>query len=370
MTRALALGDSQIGVQTVTLESQAQVLDRIADAAIEHDADLVIHGGDVFEGAIVLPEHLRVFIDFVARLRETGIPLLLLRGNGRHDMATREVHALDVLREIEGITVSDRPETIAMPGCNVTTLPWTKLARDDLDAGRLVEIARSERTGIGNDLPHILALHWSISGASLPTGLPVDQLHEPVIEWADLDALGFDCVIASHIHKSQRLDHPELGDATPGFYTGSPQPLNHGESGYEHGVWLVDVEPGACSLEFLAIESPQFLTIDGDIDQLGGDVLPSAMYDITPGSIVRLRYKGTREDDSFIDKDWLRREILAAGASRVTIEPQILREVRARAETLTQELSEIDALALYCEAQMIDPEMGEAMGDRLREWIS
>jgi DNA repair exonuclease SbcCD nuclease subunit len=87
----------------------------------------------------------------------------------------------------------------------------------------------------------VLLLHWSISGASLPTGLSVDQLHEPVLEWAELDALGFDLIIASHIHVPQRLDDPKLGDATMGIYTGSPQPLSHGEGHYQHGVWLAEI---------------------------------------------------------------------------------------------------------------------------------
>ena len=380
MTRILALGDTQLGVGTVTLESQAQVLDRIADAAIDRQADLVLHGGDVFEGPVVLPEQMRVFLDFARRLRDHEIPLLVLRGNGRHDMATRDVHALDVLREVDGITVSDRADTICMPGCNVSTLPWTKLAREDRDAEQLVEIARNMLDGIPHDLPHILALHWSISGASLPTGLPVDQLHEPVLEWGDLDGLGYDCVIASHIHKAQGLDRPELGDTTRGFYTGSPQPLNHGESGYEHGVWIVDAEPGSVALEFLPIESPQFKTIDWhqreDDDSweftLGAEQADGwAMYEpIGPGDIVRVRYTATREQDATIDKDAIRRELLAAGASRVTIEPQITREVRARVETMTQELGPLEALHIYADAQGIDEQTNGRMVERLREWIA
>ncbi len=81
-----------------------------------------------------------------------------------------------------------------------------------------------------------------------------------------------------------------------------------------------------------------------------------------------MRYTATREQDATIDKDAIRRELLAAGASRVTIEPSITREVRARDERMTQELSDLDALALYCEAQGYELRMTEQMVVRLKEW--
>ncbi len=87
-------------------------------------------------------------------------------------------------------------------------------------------------------------------------------------------------------------------------------------------------------------------------------------------AIVRVRYTATREQDATIDKDAIRRELLAAGASRVTIEPTITRDVRARDERMTQELSDLDGLALYCEAQGLDAGMAERMGARLRQWIA
>ncbi len=371
MTRILATGDTQIGATTVTLESQANVLEQIADAAIREHVDLVLHGGDVFEGPIVTPEQLALFAGWVAKLRAHGIPVVAVSGNGTHDQAMRAVNALAIFAEIPGVTIACSPMNIQAAGVTISCLPWTSTAlltasRNGGDRDATHDHAAALLGGIAQDLhdqadqmPNILLAHWSISGASLPTGLPVDQLREPVIEWADLDAIGFDAVVAAHIHKAQRLDDPALGDTTPGVYVGSPQPLSHGEGGYEHGVWLLDVEAGEVSLVFLPIEAPRFVTIDLDPEDLGGDVYK-----------IHVRYRASREQDSFIDKESFRRDLLAAGASRVTIEPNITREVRARDERMTQELSDLDALALYCEAQGIDTGMAERMGDRLREWIA
>jgi hypothetical protein len=124
----------------------------------------------------------------------------------------------------------------------------------------------------------------------------------------------------------------------------------------------------AVSLEFIPIDSPAFVTVDIVNPEAWGSLdLPIA---VQQDAIIRIRYQATREQDAVVDKDRIRRELLAAGAARVTIEPQITREVRARVETLTQDLSETDALALYAGAQGIEPAMAERMGSRLREWIA
>ncbi len=380
--RLLSLGDNQLGVATVTLESQERVWDQIVTIAIENGADGVLHGGDLFEHATPTADVVAVFRRPLARLRDAGIPMLLIRGN--HDGAVKPVDAIDVFHEYPGLRVSQRPELIRFAGAQIVTLPWVHSGRlvaaangGDRDAihqhamALLLQAARDLYAEASGDLPTVLLAHWSISGASLPTGLPVDQLREPVIEWADLDAIGFDAVVAAHIHKAQRLDDPALGDTTPGVYVGSPQPLSHGEGGYEHGVWLLDVEPGNVGLEFLPIESPQFLTFDQEYHHFGPDDWnASRIHGVGQGDVVRVRYTATREQDATIDKDQIRRELLAAGASRVTVEPTITREVRARDERMTQELSDLDALAIYCEAQDLESDLSFHMRSRLNQWIS
>ncbi len=256
MTCLLAFGDTQLGVGTVDLADQRDVLDRIVQVAVDRNVDAVLHGGDVFEGPVVTPEQLRTFLNGVAPLRAHGIPLLLIRGNGRHDMAVREVHALDVLREVDGITVCDSPTvSILANKVAVCCLPWVhpgrlvasmngSLTHDEADlttSQMLVRIAAHLRRKAGyGAMPVVLLAHWAISGSALPTGLPVDEMREPILSWADLDAIGYDCIIGAHIHKGQQISQP-LIDSTLGIVVGSPQPLNHGEAGYDHGVWVIDL---------------------------------------------------------------------------------------------------------------------------------
>ncbi len=52
----------------------------------------------------------------------------------------------------------------------------------------------------------------------------------------------------------------------------------------------------------------------------------------------------------------------------MTIEPQIIRKERARAQQISEQLSPVDALAAYCDANEVEPLVAERMGERLREW--
>lgn len=396
MPRLLALADTQLGVSTVDLADQAAVLDRIADVAIERKVDLVLHGGDVYEGRtsgighLITPEQQRVFLDFVARLREARISTLALTGNGVHDLAQRAVHGLDVLHEVPGIAVADSPNVYALGGFNVCALPWVSTANIlarmngavDHDAAAqtaadlLVRIAEELHRGareVHPDLPTILICHFAISGSKLPTGLSVDQMREPVLSWADLDAIGYDCIIGAHVHEPQQISQP-LIDQTLGFVVGSPQQLSFGERG-EHGVWIVDIVEhkagNAVSAEFVPIASRQFHTFTVT-DAVGLDGLAECFigWDVPDGAIVRVRYQASEEDARRIDHEALRRAYLAAGASRVTIEPQIVREARARAEGVSEEISPGEALAAWCETQDVSSELAQRMLATLKVWRS
>ncbi len=406
--KLLATGDWQAGVATVTLDDQEQVWHRIVDVALEHKVDAFLHAGDLVEGPIFTMEQLAAVRRVFARLRKADIPVLILTGNSRHDLAVRPVHALDVFKDYEGINVADSP-TVAVLADKVVVcgLPWVHAGRliaqsngsltheqaNETTAEMLLRIARHlHQTALAaaeaqaTELPTVLLAHWFVSGSALPTGLPVDQMHEPVLPWADLDAIGFDAVIAGHNHHGQRIDNPAL-DSTLGIVVGSPQQLNHGEHG-EHGCWIIDVpaltEPvslrggnagassdapagesvspsGSASAEFVPIESKQFVTIDYAPT---GEEMP----DIPEGAIVRVRYQATEDEARRIDHDDVRHELLDVGASRVTIEPQIIRKERARAQQISEQLSPVDALAAYCDANDFDPDRALAMLARLKEW--
>ncbi len=389
MTRILAFADTQLGVPTVDLQDQRDVLDKIVQVALEREVDAVLHGGDVFEGAVVTPEQLRTFIDAVRPLHEARVPLLAIRGNGRHDMAVREVNALDVLREVAGIQICDSPSiSVLADKLVVCAVPWVhpgrliaqsngSLTHDEANlttsqmlvkiAAHLHEKAQQVQAGTFGpaNLPTVLLAHWALSGSALPTGLPVDEMREPILSWPDLNEIGFDAIIGAHIHQPQQISKPEI-DSTLGIVCGSPQQLNHGETG-EHGCWIIELD-GEASAEFVPIESRLFDTFELNVDYMLSNGYEEGWSRVEPGTIARVRYEATEDQARRLDHGTIRALLLERGASRVTIEPQIIRKERARAQQINEQLGPLEALAAYCDSQDMPTDLSLRMLERLKEW--
>lgn len=410
--KLLATGDWQLGLGgPARLIDQEAVAEQIVDIAIERGVELVLHGGDVFEGPRVDPEELRAFRRPLARLRAQGIPVLVASGNGRHDQSMRAAKGLEIFQDIPGVTVALRPGAYRFDGCTVGALPWVDVGnlvaaqgggdRDDINqhaAELLVNVARgllAECRALASDLPAILLPHWSLSGASLPTGLTADAMRAPIIDSYALLGLGFEAILAAHIHRPQFFGG--LGWTEPNaagelftewpamLYVGSPSTLDHGEENHAHGVWIVDLahspqlpqavngggEPASpVTCEFVPVSGRPFVTLDvepGDGDH--GILWPEMWVDALQEAVVRVRYRATRAEQRRIDTAEIRRAILAAGAVSVKVEPEYVREDRVRVDGVHEDLAPLDAYDLYAAANDLEPELALRARVRLAQHL-
>lgn len=394
MPKLVAFGDIHLGQGTDLgrkpgdrLQDQADVLMRIADLAIEENVDGILCAGDVFEGPGIPPEHLDIFAKFIDRL-QGRIPLLVVLGNGRHDAALRDVNGLQIFNRFNNVTIAAKPDLYRFAGCAVWTLPWVHpgrlvAARNggdrdqvnedvadlllDIAARGLVDCAR-----LGG--PTILLGHWSVSGTSLPSGLPVDQLREPVIPADALEDLGFDHIVMGHIHRAQ-------GFAGHGFYVGSPMPLNFGEDPdpFAHGVSIIHTDETEdidfYAAEFRPIESPRFVTIDLEseeavVDWGLRDSIARAGVDseLLDDAIVRVRMKVDRDQLQRADLQGIR-ETLGQVARSVKIVTEVVREQRGRVQGLDEGVDELAALDLYIDANHVDGELADRMRARTSDYL-
>lgn len=370
------MGDAHLGSGTRyeresgdRLRDHAALLQVIAQTAIEHDVQAVLNAGDTFDGPSVSPAQEQVFADFVATCRDAGIPVLTLLGNGSHDLAQKPVTALEIFRHIEGVEIFTQPAVRMVGETAVCMLPWTPVSRliaargggdrDDnyaLGAQLLIEVARELRAQV--ESPCVLMLHFAVEGAALPNGLPVEEkAREPILPLAELEALGFDAVVAGHIHRAQRFDTNDVGSVgSSRFYTGSPMCLNFGEANIEHGVWLLTVDEQGATSDFLPLPSRPFVTIDVHVDALisgafdqTGDVVDGRVVD----AIARARYTATEEQARRIDHAEITRVLLDAGAHKVFILPEIVRADRARVAGVDEDLEPLAALAMWVDANEV-----------------
>jgi exonuclease SbcD len=417
--RILALADTQLGsgraLADDRLADQAQVLDAIADLAHERDVDVVLHCGDVFESRHPGEEERLVFKRWLAKITpkplfEDTRRVIIVAGN--HDLSnTALASAVDLYDRCEFVRL---PIVLDLGGASLACLPWAPIhnlvaARDsragvyEQVAEALVAIARDLRAQCPGGKPALLAAHWAISGASLPSGMSVDDLGEVVVPQEAMR--GFTWTVAGHIHKAGLF-------APAALYTGSPYPCDFGEANEEHGVWILDtedrvghvgrpVDDGLGSWKFVPLASRPLVTIDCDLTEgvsepdAPGSGVPSgesrnavapsgsltsldetdriaaaiaAHFPLTDAT-VRLRYRATEEQARRVDVPALRRLIMDAGAHKVSqVEPTIVRADRARAAGVDETLDPQASLAAWCEANQVEAGKREALAGLLQRW--
>jgi DNA repair exonuclease SbcCD nuclease subunit len=196
--------------------------------------------------------------------RGVGCDIVAICGN--HDVESADTPiALELLEDV--VDVYRQPAIAETRAGALALLPWTPVSRlvaqrgggdrDDTHAlagELLIESARDLRAQRDGRL--VLVPHWSIEGASTPTGILTDEFREPVIPLAELVALGFDAVLAAHIHRQQVLNQDPLV-----AYVGSPAPVDFSEGSVAHGCLLLD----DIASMFVPIESRPFVTLDYDL---------------------------------------------------------------------------------------------------------
>jgi DNA repair exonuclease SbcCD nuclease subunit len=380
--RALAVGDLHAGAGSDLgrepgdrLREQERVWARALEIAREEECDVVLNAGDIFHRARPTPaEILAVERPLIEHREEGGPPVIGIIGN--HEVSGTSTESVPMALGMAGLwTLHTLPSARRAPnGTSVCFLPWAPVSRivaahdggdrDDVNqlaSEMLLTIARHLRSEV--DGPAILLTHFSISGSSLPNGLPVEQLREPVLELGELEALGFDAIVAGHIHSPQ-----EFRDGV--FYVGSPLPMNFGEAGTEHGVWILDLPGGA---RFVPIESRRLVTLP----LLAHDILNGALTGglledsgILEGVIIKARITATQEDARRLDIAGFKRALYELGVEKVwAVQLEIEKPERARVEGLTEELDELAALDLWIEAQSLNGSQAEALRERTEVYL-
>lgn len=374
----LATGDLHLNARSWLgpefLDEQAKVWRAICELAVSEQVDALLFAGDAFEHRRPTPAELRAFQEPLSLLYEAEIPALAVLGNHDRDSADG-VTALEVATWESCMSVHREP---GVWRDSIATMPWTPIGRliaaqnggdrDALNAQAaelLIDTARGLREQVTE--PAILMLHWSVSGSALPNGLPVDQLREPVLPVTELEEQGWDAVVCGHIHKAQLMGSEDARG--PLFYVGSAMPLNFGEADVEHGCWLLDYSDAILPYRFVPLDGPRFVTINWASQDYAH--LPPLALDSADGAVLRLRYTVTAEEARRIDQRELRQALLDAGAWKVVVQPQIVREERARVEGMDESLSELQALDAYIAshfaAQMPSDEEALALAERMRD---
>ena len=241
----------------------AAALEEVDRIATEHEVDLVLVAGDVFDRPIPPVDALALGLGGLLRLAE-GRPVVAVAGN--HDSPElfealaplvrdrgRGVHLIGSIRRPEDGGVLG-PEQLGVPAL-IGCLPFLREGRvvDFMrDAGewygqyaeRIAALCTAFDTALvaraGTDLVPLLVAHLMVGGVKV--GGSERELHVGGAYVASAQAIppGPQYVALGHIHAPQAIP----GSPVPGQYAGSLLPLDFGEAGETKRVVIVDAEPG------------------------------------------------------------------------------------------------------------------------------
>ena len=199
--------------------------------AVDIEADLFIHSGDLFNKYYIPRDILDELVRPIFDLTKTGTRVLVIPGN--HE---RSEFPFDLFHGAPGIFVFDEPKALSLniDGYSVGVAGFPFIRRDS----KRIFLRALTDTGyqdLKSDL-NILVTHQAFDGATVG---PVDftfRQGRPDTVSRHLCPTDFDYIAAGHIHRYQMLSHP-LKPCLNFVYPGSIQKMSFAEM-YEEKVFV------------------------------------------------------------------------------------------------------------------------------------
>lgn len=361
--------DPATGMHTRLLDYLAR-LDEAIEAGLNAGVDLVLIAGDVYKNRTPNPTHQREFARRIHRLRQAGLPVVILIGNHDVSPAAGRAHSIEIFDTlaIEGVTIADRPklhviEMRAGP-LQLITLPWVTrhslLTKDELRLASLLEVEtmllqrveaflRTTAEELDPTIPAVLTVHGTIDGATVGAERQIMLGRDLVLPKSFVALPGIDYVALGHIHK-----HQVLGEHPPIVYAGSIERIDFGEEHEDKGCVFVELERGATAWHFHKLAARPFVTIDVDVRNSPDPqarALTALEKHTLHEAVVRLQIAALPEQAGLLRVEDLQQQLEAAGAFQVAaVTIDIERTTRGRlavSEGILDGLTPRKALELY-----------------------
>jgi DNA repair exonuclease SbcCD nuclease subunit len=262
--------------------------ERALRPATTGEADIVVHGGDLFYRSRIpacLAE--RVFARLAA-LADSGVDVFWVPGNHERSGVPR-----GLLLTHPGIRVFDRPRTFVVErdGLTVALSGFPYAPRVASDFAALLEATGHRETAAD---VRLLCLHQAVEGATVGPSDFVFRSGDDVLRGRDVPH-GFAAVLSGHIHRSQALVEDLAGRplAAPVLYAGSTERTSFAERHEPKGFLVLDLagggDGGCVTWEFRDLAARPM--VDVALDPRAEDLearLKAALANLDPRSIVRL----------------------------------------------------------------------------------
>ena len=263
-------------------EEHKAFLDWLLNTIQEHQIELLLVSGDIFDTSLPSAESTNLYYRFLYRLfDETDAYTVITAGNHdspRHLEAPREflkmgrIHVVGLANEADECVFALPPDN---PRVAVAAVPY--LSESDLrHLSYETEADRSERyrewfktfyadcvAAMPVELPKILMGHLFVQGGKISDSERNVQIGGATATHVGDFPANVSYVALGHLHRPQTIG----GTDYPIRYSGSPIPLRFNETGYRKKVYLLELSDDGRLIRDEGIEIPIFkalCTVEGD----------------------------------------------------------------------------------------------------------
>lgn len=261
-----------------TLDALRGVLDALIAQVREHQVDVVIVAGDVFDSAAPAADCYTLLSDTLRGIRETGARVIVTSGN--HDSAARLGFQAALLRD--GIHVLTDPLAVGTPitiddahgPVHIYGIPylepallrhvWPGIRTQEAALSHAMDLVRADlATRRAPSTRSVAVAHCFAAGVE-PTPLLERDIQQGGLDVVPIAAFdGVDYAALGHIHGRQQLA-PHIR------YAGAPLHYSFGEGHKPRGSWLVDLDAdGLAEVAWLPLPVPRrVVTLTAPLDEL------------------------------------------------------------------------------------------------------
>lgn len=257
--RILHTSDWHLGrtlAQESLLDDQAQLLDQVFDAVVEHRVDALIIAGDLFDRAVPRKEAVQLFNDFLARVYgETGAAIVAIAGN--HDAPDRvsfNAALQDPRRVLIRGPLRDRPHALVLSDDHgqvaFSALPYCEIfaAREAFGDVSIASPAHVLAAQLAQARQHVPAgARWVVTAHAFVEGGRITETERPLAQVGGIETVpsvmfdGAVYVALGHLHRAQEAGARHIR------YCGSWMGFGFDEADEPKTLTLVDLDAAGVS---------------------------------------------------------------------------------------------------------------------------
>ncbi len=277
--------------------------------ALEIEAELYIHSGDLFNKYYIPREKLDGLIGPIRDLSRRGVRVLIIPGN--HE---RSQFPFDLFHGAGGVCVFDRPKSLVFSvGGYQLGVAGFPFIRENSRRTFVAALELTEYAQLRTDLNFLLT-HQAFDQAVVgPAGFVFRAGRSDTVERSTVP-LDFDYVAAGHIHRRQLLCHP-LKPGVVFAYPGSVQRISFAEKDEDKGFIEGEIRDNRVELRFVPLPVHEMESVEIDVAGLsaadGERAIRDQFWRFDKDRVLRFKLTGAGKASEFpaIDFDRLRAEM-------------------------------------------------------------